>query len=397
MRLVKIAWVFVVLCFAFESVRAQGIMLSEEAEVSVLTMGPGQEQLYSAFGHSALRIHDDQNSIDIFYNYGVFDFDQPNFYLNFAKGKLLYKLGLNNYSRQIKYYMRINRTIVEQTLDLTQSEKQEVFDVLMENAKPENAEYYYNYCYDNCATKIRDVINTVLAGKVQYNYHYASDSMSYRDLMDKYLGQQPWGDVGIDYCLGSEIDRLADGPAYMYMPEYLKIALDGAHITNDSTIKPLVKQKRTLNIAADKPSAASPITPFHVFVVLFFVVGIFTHRGLKYSLNFRFIDVILYGTTGLLGFSLLFLWFGTDHLSQNNLNLIWSTPLNLIALALLFKKERPAWLRYYFNAYGIVLILLIITDGALPQQLNEAFIPLVLALIVRSFYLGYWLKRGVVY
>ncbi|MBU2914403.1 DUF4105 domain-containing protein [Reichenbachiella agariperforans] len=371
---------------------AQRTQLSGQAEIIVMTMSPGQEELYSAFGHSAVRVRDDLNRLDIVFNYGIFDFDQPNFYLNFTKGKLLYKLGTAHYSRFLRYYMSINRTITEQTLNLSPTEKQEIFDFLTENAKPENADYYYNYCYNNCATKIRDVIEQSLDGRVQFNYSYANDSLSYRDLMDQYLGEQPWGDLGIDFCLGSEIDRRADGAAYMYMPEYLEIALDGAQLSNDSTTQPLVKTKKIVNKAADQPSMASPIRPFLIFVLVFFFVGLVTHRSLKYQANYRFVDVILFGSTGVLGISLLLLWFGTDHLSQHNYNLIWCTPLNLIALILLLRKKKAPWLKYYFNLYGFVLMLQVILSGALPQQLHEAFIPLVLALMIRSFYLGYWLK-----
>lgn len=368
--------------------------LSDKAEVILMTMSPGQEELYSAFGHSALRIKDEPNRIDIVFNYGIFDFDQPNFYLNFAKGKLLYKLGTGPYSAYLRYYMSINRTIIEQSFNLTASQKQQIFDRLVENAKPENADYYYNYCYNNCATKIRDVINETLGGQLKYNYGYARDSLSYRGLMDRYLDQQPWGDLGIDFCLGPEIDRLADGSAYMYMPEYLKIAFDGAVITTDSTRVPLVKEKKTVNVAADQESMASAIRPFHVFVLLFFVVGIITHRSLKYKMNYRFIDVILYGVTGVLSLSLLLLWFGTDHLSQNNYNLIWCNPLNLIAIILLTRKQPAKWLRFYFITYGIVLVFQIAMSAGLPQQLHEAFVPLLLALAIRSFYLGYWLKQA---
>ncbi|PIB36353.1 hypothetical protein BFP72_13595 [Reichenbachiella sp. 5M10] len=381
---------FILLSLA--STLAQPVTLSDEAEIIVMTMSPGQEELYSAFGHSALRVRDDLNGLDIVFNYGIFDFDQPNFYLNFTKGKLLYKLGTAHYSRFLRYYMSINRTITEQTLNLNPTEKQEIFNFLTENAKPENADYYYNYCYNNCATKIRDVIEQSLDGRITFNYNYSNDSLSYRGLMDKYLHQQPWGDLGIDFCLGSEIDQLADGPAYMYMPEYLEIALDGAKLYTDSSTVPLIKNKKIIHKATDQPNMASPIRPFHIFILLFFLVGIITHRSIKYQVSYRFIDGILFGVTGFLGFTLLLLWFGTDHLSQYNYNLIWCNPLNLLAFILLLRRKKQSWLRYYFNFYGIALIALIAFNAILPQQLHEAFVPLVLGLMIRSFYLGYWLK-----
>lgn len=371
---------------------ASEIQLSEEAEVIVLILDPTQVELYSAFGHSAFRVSDPKNRIDIVFNYGIFDFDQPNFYLNFTKGKLYYKLGTGSYPAYKNYYFKEDRFWREHVLNLNQTDKQAIFDFLINNAKSENANYYYNYCYDNCATRMRDVVDLTLGERVEYDYSYASDSMSFRDLMDKYLTYQPWGDLGIDICLGSEIDKIASGYHYQYMPLYLEKAMVNASLSTDSASVSLIKSSATINVSSEQPNDGG-FKPIHLFVILFFVVGLITHRGLKYNASYRFIDVILFGVTGLLGCFLLFLWFGTDHLSKYNYNLIWAMPLNLIGLFFLMKKSRPDWLRPYFLGFGILQLLLIVFRELLPQQIHFALIPLVLALALRSFYLAFILKE----
>lgn len=367
------------------------VQLSEEAEVILLILDPTQSELYSAFGHSAFRVNDPVNRIDLIFNYGVFDFDQPNFYLNFTKGKLYYKLGMSNYQSYKKYYFRTDRTFREHVLQLAQADKQGVYDYLINNVKPENANYYYNYCYDNCATKMRDVINEVLGDRITYDYSYAADSMTFRGLMDRYLDDQPWGDFGIDVCLGSQIDEVANGSDYMYMPEYLEEAFLTATIAGDSSSRPLVSSTTTINVTSEKPTV-SIFKPIHLFIGVFMLVGLIIHRSLKYSVTYRFIDVILYGVTGLLGVGLLLLWLATDHLSAYNYNLIWAMPFHLIALVLLLGRNRSMGLRYYFIIFGWSQVLLLVFRELLPQQLHVALIPLVLALALRSFYLAYELK-----
>ena len=360
--------------------------LSDSAKISLITMGPGQEELYAAFGHSAFRVKDPINRIDLLFNYGVFNFNQPNFYLNFTKGKLYYELGIRPYERSIDYYFRYNRDIVEQELNLTGAEKQQLYDLLSINAMPDNKHYYYNYCFDNCATRIRDMMQKLLGDQIVYDYTYAADSLTYRNLMDKYLGQQQWGDLGIDFCLGSEIDEVSDGWGYMYMPEYLMAAFANAQIISGDTTRQLVSETTIINKSAPMPSAASPVSPLQVMIGIFLITGLLTHRGFKYGVSYKWIDYGLFGSTGLMSFLLIFLWVGTDHLSKYNFNLIWCTPLNLVFVYYLFRNQLNTTLRYYLISYVLCLFSLILFREWIPQQLHMAFIPLVLALALRSLY-----------
>ena len=144
------------------------IQLSDKAKISVLTLGPWQGQVYTAFGHSAFRVYDPVNNIDDAYNYGVFDYNRPNFYLNFARGHNIYKLGVMDYKNFEYSYIYYNRYIHEQVLNLSQDQKQRLFDFLQWNALPENQEYLYDYFYDNCATKIPEVILEVFGDSVVF-------------------------------------------------------------------------------------------------------------------------------------------------------------------------------------------------------------------------------------
>ncbi|HEY9048371.1 MAG TPA: DUF4105 domain-containing protein, partial [Ohtaekwangia sp.] len=139
---------FLFLCITSFSY-AQAIQLSEQATISVITFGPWQGELYSAFGHSAFRVYDPEQNIDEAYNYGVFNFNQPNFYLNFARGYMYYQLGVFDYPRFRDVYIYYNRYIHEQVLNLTPAQKQKIYDFLQWNALPENEQYRYDYFFDN--------------------------------------------------------------------------------------------------------------------------------------------------------------------------------------------------------------------------------------------------------
>ncbi|MEM7110199.1 MAG: DUF4105 domain-containing protein, partial [Bacteroidota bacterium] len=200
-------------------------VLSPQAEIRVITFGPYQGELYSAFGHSGIRVIDPVNGINDFYNYGIFDFDQPNFYLNFARGFLNYRLAVMQYDRIVNYYAYYQQRYVhEQVLNLDSIQRQKLFDFLVWNARPENMYYYYDYFYDNCATRVRDAIEGTFEGKVEFDGSYISTDYTIRDLTDLYLPHQPWGDLGIDICLGLPMDKKATPYMYMFLPDYIESA-----------------------------------------------------------------------------------------------------------------------------------------------------------------------------
>lgn len=376
----RIVWIFLI-TFLVTSAFAQ--KLSEQATISVITCGPFQGELYSAFGHSAYRVYDPVRHIDEAYNYGIFDFNQPNFYLNFARGYLYYKLGVNDYQQFQNFYIYYNRKVHEQVLNLTEPQKQKLYDYLQWNRLPENEHYRYDYFYNNCATKIRDVISTVLPEDVTFDGTYVTTRYTIRELTDIYLKYQPWGDLGIDIGLGLPIDKVATPSEYMFLPDYVESGFDHATIIQNGTRIPLVKEKISIYESRDEEVPEGPPHPIYVFgfvMLAALAISIWDFKRNRLSMAF---DVILFGSAGVVGGSLFFLWFFTDHhASAKNLNMLWALPTHLIAVFAFIKK--PAWLRKYFFVIAVTQALLLAFWWILPQQLNAALIPLVIALLIRS-------------
>jgi len=396
-RLIKRAFfgALAIVLVAGTSTRAQlPQFLSDSARITLMTLGPSQTDVYLAFGHSAVRVVDYKLGTDIVFNYGVFNFNQPNFYLNFARGKLLYKLGAAYYKDFKESYIEENRSIIEQELNLTAGEKQAYYNFLYINYKPENRDYYYNYVYDNCATRIRDGLEKVFPGRIAFSYPYVTSDMTFRNLMDLYLGQQPWGDLGIDLCLGSGIDNVVTGYEYMFLPDYVEKALDVATFSRGDTKVPLVKEKEAVFVPVDAGVVkGSWLTPTMMFIVIFLVVGFSTNQEWKRGIRRRWLDFIVFFVAGVIGLLLLFLWFGTDHVSSYNYNLLWAIPLHAVVAFFALSKKDVKWVKPYLYFVAAVLASVIVLWAFIPQKMLLAFIPFILTLLLRCIYWAYTIRK----
>jgi hypothetical protein len=361
---------------------SQTVSLSEKAQISVITCGPTPSELYAAFGHSAIRVSDTELQIDLAYNYGVFDFDQPNFYLNFAKGYLYYKLGVYFYPHFREYYIRNNRFVHEQVLDLTAEQKQKVFEYLEWNAKPENQTYRYDYFYNNCATKIRDVFAEVLGSELTFDGSFIKTNYTIRELTDLYLTPQPWGDLGIDICLGLPMDKRATPYEYMFLPDYIEQSFDHASVNSI----PLVKEKISVYEALPEGIPFSIFHPWIVLGVFFLAVATLSYFDWKNKTLTKWFDVALFFVVGLLGVLLLLLWTATDHnAAAINFNLLWAFPFHVIWALVLIKKQPTWWTKKYFEGTWILLAATLLLWFVIPQQLNVFLIPVVAALMIRAW------------
>lgn len=367
--------------------------LSERAEVAIVTMGPYQGEVWSAFGHSGFRITDPTNRIDWFYDYGLYDFEQENFFLNFAKGLLKYKVGVREWKRAYRYQKSLDRSIKVQYLDLTREEKDALFNYLNNNVRPENAEYLYNYVYDNCATKLRDVCEELFPGRIQFDMSYAVEGKTVRELMQDYLVFQPWGDLGIDLGLGMQIDQAAPPRVYMFLPDYIYKSFAGATIEREGMEIPLVKKSVVVYAPEENQLQNGWLTPLNVFIILFFVTGFITHRNLKSGNRTKGVDLLLFSMAGFVGWWVAFLWIGTEHLSKNNLNILWAIPFHLPLIFFIGKEKWRLFFSRYFKIMGYWYAALLIGWPLLPQPLHQALVPFVLTIVLRSFYLSYYLKR----
>lgn len=374
-----------VLTYVAPTSMAQSIQLSPRAAISIITMGPSQEELYSAFGHSGIRVYDSLNNIDLFFNYGVFNFDQPNFYLNFTRGHLLYSVDYYPYAAFRDYYIEQKRFIHEQILNLSLQQAQQVFDFLAWNILPENKDYLYDYFYNNCATQVRDVFKRVLKSEVHFDSSFIQTHYTIRQLTDLYLAQQPWGDLGIDICLGLPMDKTARPYEYMFLPDYIESSFD--HATNQMLKLPMVKIKKSVYEPPVEKISFQWFHPWIVFGIVLMLVSALTYFDWRHAKASTWLDVVLFFVCGAIGLLLLLLWAATDHrAAANNFNLLWALPTHFFLVFFLLKKEIPKWLRYYFAATTIICALLLGFWFLLPQALNVFLLPVVGMLLIRSVF-----------
>ena len=363
----------IILSFVFSF----SLKADDEIKFSVVTIGPYESELYSAFGHSGIRYVDKKNNIDHFYNYGIFDFNQPNFYLNFLNGKLLYMVAKYDYRTAEKNYINEDRYIKEQVLDLNESEKILLYNILEQNIRPENRTYLYNYVYDNCATKIRDVLDNVYGGSLSFTSE--PEKKSFRQLMDLYLEKNKWGDLGIDICLGPEIDYDVSFNEEMFLPDYLFKGIENAVRDGDKNI---VSKTNIINLQKEDFQSYS-LSPHYIFLIFFIISIYLSFRQVKYGIKYFIFDSIYLMVSGIIGFLLLYLWFFTDHLSSYNFNIVWAMPFNIIISILILVNPNSSLVKWYMFLYSVLLFSLLILWNWIPQNLNEILLFFILGITLR--------------
>lgn len=368
-------------------VQSSSIKLSDFAEISVITCGPGNE-VYSAFGHSAFRIRDVKNGIDSVYNYGTFDFDTPNFYAKFAQGSLLYLLSSRDFGLFLRSYHRENRWVKGQVLDLEPSEVQACFDYLENNALPENRAYLYDYFFDNCSTRLYDVIDHTVGEKLIIPETFSNLKETHRTLIQPYLTHQPWGDFGIDLALGAVIDQQVSMEEFLFLPENVFTFFEALKMDDNGIPKPIVKRTETILIQGDNPSPSLLLSPFILFSILGLLIAFITRRDLQKRQRSRWLDFSLFFVFGVVGIVIASLWFATNHQSAaNNFNVLWAFAPNSIVSFYLLKKEVPNWIRKYVLLLLVLLGIVVLLWGLKIQIFSNAVLPILLFLGIRYFYL----------
>jgi hypothetical protein len=381
----KLKLFFFTLLISVLSSSAQQFQLSSASEVSVLTIGPG-ESLNDAFGHNAFRIKDRSLGIDVTYGYGEYDFDAPNFYLKFAQGKLNYLLSRHNYSDFHNHYVRYNRTINEQVLNFSIEEKQKIFNFLETNYKPENRKYLYDFFYDNCATRIRDVAKSSAQNEINFSLPKDFKPKTFRELIHDHVGLNCWGSFGIDLALGSVIDNKATANEHMFLPKYIHTFFE---VANKNKSEILVKKSTTVFQKKEtKASSSFLFSPVVIMSLLAIVILFLTYKDFKENKRNKWLDIILFCSTGIIGILLLFLWFATDHsATAQNYNILWAVPLNIIVIAQLFKEKVSSWFKSYIKFLIIILSLLALHWIIGIQVFAISLIPFLIALMARYLYL----------
>ncbi|PQJ74568.1 DUF4105 domain-containing protein [Polaribacter gangjinensis] len=370
----------------FNSLQSQ-VQLSVYSEISIVTTGPGTE-LYEAFGHSAIRVKDPMLQLDLIYNYGMFDFNQPNFYSNFVKGKLLYTLGRYPFSTFLQSYYQDKRWVKQQVLNLTQQEKQAFFNYLENNALPQNSDYLYDPYFDNCATKLRDITSSVLKNKLHFGEENLPKNQTFRQLMNQEIPWNSWGSFGINVALGSKLDKKASVEGFMYLPKYIYSIFKNSKITNQGNSENLVKNEEILLDFKNLAPKTSLFSPFLIFLI-FSIIGIYiTFSDIKNQKRAKWLDVTIFSFTGIVGILIVFLWFFTNHsTTPNNFNFLWAFAPNFLIAFFLFKEKPPKWIAKYVKLLIVFLSLIPILWLLKIQEFPMAVIPLLLLFAVRFWFL----------
>jgi hypothetical protein len=367
--------IFLILLIFQSKIQAQ--QLSSDAKISILTCDPGRD-VYSMYGHTAIRVCDPTQKLDVVFNYGVFSFDSPNFMYRFAKGQTDYLMIGQKFNTFLPEYYEDKRSVNEQVLNLSPEGKTQLYKALLENARPKNREYRYNFFMDNCATRVRDMIEQNGGVKVRFTDSQATES--YRDLVKKFHHSFRWIDLGIDLLVGKRADEPVTAYGQMFLPEYLFNQFAKAEISVEGKSQPLVLETNTLVEYPNSKLNSDWLWPAFLFGLIFLLIAFYSVRNFRSKIKSNKLDYWLLSLSGLAG--LIIGWFTlySEHPAMSpNYNLLWAFPLNLVFAFLWRKKNWRKYTHYYFYFSGILLLLSFVCG----QQFNPAVYLIILTLLVR--------------
>ena len=362
----------------------------ESTEISVLTCDPGNE-IYSLFGHSALRIKNPINGQDLVVNWGLFEFSESQFQFgyDFAKGRLKYYMGIQLMSNFITEYRRSKRGIREQVLNLSNQEKYQIIQLLEENYKPENRKYKYEFFYDNCSSRLRDVIKKVFGENINFYQSPKSNKFTFRETIHLYLESFPWLKLGIDLVLGKKIDKLVSNENLMFLPLNVEEIFDKSLVENNGSIKNLVKSKNTLIESFENKNKLNNIG-FYSWILLAITISLIVFKLDKALRVWSSLNLFI---IGLLGIVLVFMWIGTDHnATKMNFNLLWASPFHFILIFYLIKESWNNFTYWYLILSLILIFTTILFWFTLTQEFNSFVKPIILELVIIYYY--YFKKCG---
>jgi hypothetical protein len=384
-KLMKQFLLFFLLLFTFSSVKSQNY---ENLRVSLLTVEPRSKAVWTIFGHTALRLYDPVHNIDAVFNWGTFDTSVPNFMLRFFQGKTDYFLSVTTFQSFMFIYAYDGAGVIEQILNIPDSEKEALLELLQTNLLPENVNYRYDFIFDNCTTRPRDIIERFCGGALIYQHQ--TQPVTLRQLIHECSQPYPWTNLGIDCVIGSGADSLILFRNELFLPLKLMDALDRSVVKlPDGSEQPMVLASEIILHSID--SQPEPVEPWcHPVAVGFAVFTLYLALIITgYYKKFRFClpFALLFFTAGIGGCIVAGLSFFSLHpCVQLNWNLLWLHPLHFIACIgfVLPKSYQP--IRWYHAVNFVLLSSFLLGWRWIPQELNLEFIPFILCMWVVSGY-----------
>ena len=373
----------IIIFFCSQFIHSNKSLIEEDDfQISILTVGPGID-LVDAFGHTGIRVIDKKNNLDLVFNFGIYDYNSPNFYSNFFKGRPVFSLGINRFNDFFDSYVKQNRKVYEQIIKISNDRKKIIVESLIQNSKEENKFYVYEYFDDNCSTRVADIlINEIGEFKVDLN---KKTKFSYRELIHSKIGNNSIGSLGIDLCLGSKIDKKITTRQTFFLPEKLKEFLD---IIEDNN--PNLVETKLLYSPNDTNSYKQQniLKPLWVSLFISIIIIWLTFKDFKRKKQTKILDFLILTTLSVIGMLIGYLWIFSNHSNgAMNLNILWANPLSFILIFHFFSNKKSKLTRLFLS-FLIISIFVVIVFWVIQLQIfNLSIIPLMIGLLIRYFYL----------
>ncbi|MBP3354235.1 MAG: DUF4105 domain-containing protein [Bacteroidales bacterium] len=376
--------------FSINALRHKSIFTSDDTlSVSLLTVSKG-ENIYEKFGHTGIRISVPSKKFDAVYHYGLFSFEEPHFIYRFIKGETNYMIGAMSYYDFMLMYAIRGSSVRELRLNLTNREANSLFYALCENLRPENQTYRYSFLYDNCATRPLEIIFRNIEGELVVPQNNET-LPTFRDLIHESTGKDSWATFGIDMLLDGETDSHIEIPDKPFLPHITERVFANAKIQEEGndTLRALaltppieILKAREMEPESDIFKIFTPLFTTTLLLIVVIVISLFEIRKVKHN---RILDTIVAILLGIFGIVIYFLLFFSEHPAVSaNYNAFWLQPVWLLILPLIWTQRGKKFLYCYHFINFALLMLFATLMFFIKQNINVAFIPLILISIIRS-------------
>ena len=353
----------------------------DSVDISLLTCGPGNE-VYTLYGHTAIRVNNRARQADVVANYGIFSLEKSFFVPLFVFGITDYTMGLSTFESFCAAYAHEGRWVKEQRLNLGAADKLAIVSALETNYLPENRVYRYNYFYDNCTTRARNIIADNISGRIDYR-HAADSVVTYRSAIHAYNGNHPWARLGNDLLLGVKADVPITYEEQQFLPENLMKDFDNAVIVgNDGSERQLVESTEWLVMPSEQTHAGGfPLKPFDAVMILSLVIFIATIIESRRKKSYWLLDAVLLTADGIAGLILLAMVFSQHPTVQLNFQILLFCPVNLFLICPIVKNLKNGQCHKWLKVWCALLVVYLI--GGQLQKYPEGEIMLAMVLMVR--------------
>lgn len=330
---------------------------AEQLEVSLITYGPGAVY-WERFGHDAIEIRDKASGQAVNFNYGVFDFEQQDFLLNFARGYMRYSMDAELSAPEVDYYVHSGRSVQRQHLDLSADQAGVLRDALLQNLRPENRQYAYDYFTRNCATRVRDMLDTALGGALKAQLETPADGITFRHETDRLMAAQPWLMLLLDLGLSGYADQPLNRWQAAFIPMQLMREVRHVRLPDG---RPLV--------ARDQQVAATrlPVPPEHppnlfgplliaglVLAAMLVISGHRRHTQRSARVIFATLGTLWLLFAGIAGLFMAVLWAFTQHQSAwANENLLLFSPPALLLVPAVWRLACSRFSRWLITLLSV--------------------------------------------